>query len=239
MNDKLDPYGINVYSITITNVHLPDEFRMQMEEATTFDSKNIRAAAEQKYKLLVIEDNEKRNKEEQRLIEEKQQAVSVNEQRMAQEMKVTQLFDAGTRAMVADIEQKMRADVLEIKTNSELQVSQLDKAKEVALAELEAEAVAESRRIMAEMEAFVMTQRADAKAKVSALDAQSLALQAQAEAEAASKLRAKRDYLAKMAGLRVLKNMANNTDCTIMGTNKDNPTAQLLGSKNTAVALGL
>lgn len=73
MNEKLGNYGINIYSITITNVLLPPQFRAQMEEATTFESKNIRAAAEQKYKLLVINDNEKQRQSIQRMQEELQE----------------------------------------------------------------------------------------------------------------------------------------------------------------------
>lgn len=239
MNERLKAYGVVVYSITITNVHLPQQFRAQMEEATTFESKNIRAAAEQKFSVLVIEDQEKRNQATQLLLEEKQEAVSKNEQRMANELKVTQLYQAGTQALVADIEQKMKADVLELRTNSELKVSQLQKAKEVELATLEAEGVAEARRVTAEMNAFVMNQRANAKSKVAENDATSLQLQSEAEAVAAPKLKAKRDFVAQMAQLRVVKNMASNSDLVVSGNSKDNVVAQLMANQNSGAVLGL
>jgi len=239
MNEKLNEYGVQVYSITITNVHLPDQFRKQMEDATTFDSKNKKAFAEQKYNLMVIEDNEKRSEATQRMNEAKKEAMAENEQKMANETRQTALYEAETRAIIADIDEKLNADTLNLRTQSELSVAQLAKAKELITAQLDAEAVAESRTILSEMEAFVNKSKAEAKAAVAKNNALTLAHQAQAENVAASKLRQRRDFEAKMAHLRVLKNLSSNNKLVLSGTNKDSVVAQLLATQQGAAMVGL
>jgi len=239
MNEKLNEYGVNVYSITITNVHLPDQFRKQMEDATTFDSKNKKAYAEQKYNLMVIEDNEKRSEANQRMNEAKKEAMAENEQKMATEMRQTALYEAETRALIADIDEKLNADSLDIRTSSELRVAQLAKAKELITAQLDAEANAESRTILSEMEAFINKSKAEAKAVVAKNNAATLAAQAVAEQVASTKLRQRRDFEAKMAHLRVLKNLSSNNKLVLSGTNKDSVVAQLLATQQGAAMVGL
>lgn len=239
MNDKFQHYGVKIYSMKITNVVLPGAFRHQMEEATTFESKNIRAAAQQSFELMKINDNERKNQKQQALTEEIQEAISKNEQRIATEMKITNLFEAGTRRIIADIQEKMNADVRSIQAESALKVSQIDKAKEIELANIDAEAHATVLEIRTEMDAFVTQARADAKSKAAENNAQALGLMAAGERSAASNLVAQRDFAAKMSNLRVLKNMALNDNVCISGKNTDSVVAQLMAAKNSALALGV
>lgn len=239
MNDRLGIYGIFIKDVTITNVILPPTFRVQMEEATTFESRNIKLAAEQEYNILCIEDKERRNQAKQRLGEEKAEAVSKNKQRMAEENKVTDLFKAGTSALVADIEEKMDADVREIKVNSELRVAQLTKAKDLELSSIAAEAEAEVATIKSEMTSYVLTHEAEAQVRIAECNASALALIAKAEDIAATKLKAKRDFEAKMAQLRILKNLASNGQVSLSTTNTDSVIAQMVAAKDASISLGL
>jgi len=239
MNEKFEEFGVYVYSITITNVVLPSDFRNQMESATTFESKNRCAAAQQEYNLLVIKDNEKRAQAEQRLSEELKEMESKNQQRLAGEAKLTSLYAAGTDALVADIEEKMNSDIRIISTDSDLAVAKLEKARDLELAQINAETDAERVRLNTEIDAFVHHERANAKEKCASLNAETLKLQAEAEAIASSRLISKRDYEAKMAQLRILKNLALNEQVSVSGTNKDSVMAQIVASQNSAIALGL
>jgi len=171
--------------------------------------------------------------------EAKKEAMSENEQKMATEMRATALYEAETRAIVADIDEKLNADTLDIRTSSELRVAQLAKAKELITAQLDAEAIAESRTILSEMEAFTNKSKAEAKAAVAKNNAQTLQFQAQAEQVASSKLRQRRDFEAKMAHLRVLKNLSSNNKLVLSGTNKDSVIAQLLATQQGAAMVGL
>lgn len=239
MNKRLNTFGVNVYSITITNVVLPNEFRAQMEDATTFDSKNRRAHAEQQFLILVQNDQETREKARQLLREELAEAQAKNEQRIANEMKITNKFEAETEKLIAGILEEQNAQVRHITTAGELEVARLEKAKELELASLGAEANAEVARIKTEMEAYIMTVKANADAEVKALEAEELKIIAEAEGHASSKLAHRRDYQAKMSQLRVLQNLGQNDQVVVSGTNKDSVVAQLVGAKNSSLALGL
>lgn len=239
MNEKLNNYGVEIFSITITQVSLPHEFRNQMEEATTFESKNIRAAAEQKYKLLVISDQEKQQMARQELAEELEQARAENNERVANETKITNVFRAGTEAIMADIHEKENADVLAFTSDSQLTVASLHKEKDIELANIEAGAQAQAVQIRSEMDAFVIRQRAEAKNEAAQANAQALLHHAKAEKVAATALKSRREFEAKMSNLRVLKNMSTNDRCAISGQNKDSVVAQMLAAKNASIALGV
>lgn len=239
MNEKLGPHGVQIYSITITNIVLPIDFRNQMESATTFDSKNRCAAAEQEYNLLVIKDTEKRAQTEQRLKEELMEMQSKNQQRLAQEAKLTALYVAGTEALVADIREKMNSDLRIVRTDSELKVAKLEKERDLELAEINAQTSAEVVRINTEIDAFIAQEKAHASAVIAAAEAETLKLMSDAEAQAATKLVSRRDFEAKMAQLRIIQNIAHNEQISISGTNKDSVVAQIVASKNASIALGL
>jgi len=239
MNAKLNEFGVNIYSITITNVVLPHNFKIQMEDATTFDSKNKKAHAEQQFLILVQNDNEAQEKAKQMLREELAEAQAKNEQRVANEMKITHKFEAETNKLIADITESTNANVRDLNTSSSLEVTRLEKAKELAISTLEAEAMADVSKIRSEMEAFVVSGKAEADMEVQKLKAQELQIIAEAEGIASTKMRSRREFDAKMAQLRVLQNLGSNDQVVISGTNKDSVMAQLVGAKNSALAISL
>lgn len=239
MNKRLADFGIVIMDVTITNVKLPTGFRTQMEEATTFDSRNKNLAAEQRYKLLLIENSERQKQAQQRLHEEQAESSSQNELRMAEEVKKTEFFKAGTRAMIADVMEKTDAAVRAIDSESQLRVTKLQKAKDMELSSLRAEADAEVASIQSEMDSYILTTTAEAHAKVQECESRALAIKAKAEAFAGAKLKAKRDFEAKMAQLRILKNLASNGKVSIASTNTDSVVAQMVAAKDASISLGL
>jgi len=242
INQKLNIYGINVYSITITNVRLPTEFRNQMEEATTFQSKNIEQEYKQKYDLLLIENTEGRNKAMQRMQETKDEEVVKKDQRAASEIKTTEVYKAETNSIIAVIEEKMHAEVRDVKTKCELRVAELDAKKKEELATLAAEAEGEVARIESELEGFIIQRKAQCQKTVAELHAQENLLLAQAEKKIAIKLKSKRDFDAKMSNLLVLHEISKNANCVVSGTapqNRDSTITQLVGAKNAAFSLNL
>lgn len=118
-------------------------------------------------------------------------------------------------------------------------MAKLAKDKEIELANIWAEANAEVTRIRAEMEAFVLQTRANTRHEVASSNADALGFSAEAEQTASTKLASRRDFEAKMNQLRVMKNLALNDRVAIAGKNSDSVVAQLLASKNAALALGI
>jgi len=239
MNSRLKEYGVSVYSITIVNVRLPTQFRTQMESATTYTSKNLKAAAEQKYNLQVIGNNEDRAKAQLTAEQNRKSAHIANEQKMAEEQRMTNKLKADTDVMIAQIKQDLDAAVLKIKSENELAVAKLDKERDIELAEIEAQAAAEARQIKAEAEAYVLRTRAQAEAAVAKNEAEITSLRAEAEAIAAAKLKSKREFDALMSQLHILKNLAENKKMTLTSTDKDNPLGQWLAARGVAATLGL
>lgn len=50
---QLLEYGVEIQSITITNVHLPADISETMEKETTYESLSLKAQRQQQYELLV------------------------------------------------------------------------------------------------------------------------------------------------------------------------------------------
>jgi len=242
MNRKLNEYGVNVYSITITNVRLPAEFRNQMEEATTFQSKNIEQESKQRYDLLVIENTEKRNKDIQQLQELKEEAIVKKDQRAAMEKKTTDIFAAETESLLALIKEEMKSEIRDINTISTLKCAQLNAEKVEELAAIEAEAEAEIKTLEAELEGFITKRQAEMKATVAELEAKKNMILAEAENDMKKKLIAKRDFNEKMSNIMVLNRLADNPGAVVSGTipkDREATIATLLGAKNAAISLGL
>lgn len=239
MNDKLKEYGVEVYSITITNVHLPDGFRKQMEEATTFSSRNLRQVAEQGYNLQVITAGQLQSVARQRMTEIKAAEAASNESKVSAVRKIMANYEAETEAMLSGIVEKARAEQLELETNSQFAVAVIQKEKEFELAQIDASGTATARQIAAEMNAFVLKTNAAAVLEVARNEAEITRLKATAEAVTAPKLVVKRDFEAKMQQLRVLKNLASNRRLALSGTNKDNIVAQMIAAKSGSTTMSL
>jgi len=239
MNEKLKEYGVEVYSITITNVHLPESFRRQMEEATTFTSRNLRQVAEQAYNLQVITATQLQRVAQQRSVEVKAAEMSNNESLVSSVKKIMSTYTAETDALLSAIVEKANAERLELETNAQFTVAIIQKEKELELAQIEAKAGADVRQITAEMNAYVLRTTADAQLVVARNESEILKLKAGAEAVTAPKLIPKRDFEAKMQQLRVLKNLATNRRLALSGTNKDNIVAQMVSAKNSSLTLSV
>lgn len=239
MNAKLRPYGVELFSITVTNVALPDNFRRMMENATSQLSENILQASKQTYDLQVIDDSEKLAQANQALQERKQEAVSANDSLMAQENKTIANITAQTKALVSKIKEQTEAERQQLKSENEFEVAKIEKQTHIDLSDTEAKAQAEARRITSETEAYCESKRAEAALRVAELDAESLDTLANAEQVAAAQLVSLRDLDAKMAHLNLVRNLAKNKRVVLNGTNADNMMAQLLSAKNQARNVGL
>jgi len=239
MNEKFKPFGVEIYSITITNVHLPSQFARQMEDATTFESKNNLQRAEQKFNLQLIEDNEQLNKAQQTMEEMKKSANSSNERLAAQELKTTHVIEAQTQAILAQIREEKNGAVLDISTKGLLEAAQIRKKMEVELAQIEAKSEAEGRRIESESKAYDRQTKARAAALAADLDGQALQVEGAAEAKTGPINIQKRDYEAKMLHLQMLKRLALNKKLVLTGTNANSMIAQLVSSKHSAINVNL
>merc|ERR1719295_339684 len=104
----------------------------------------------QQHQLLVIENDEKEKKEKQLMKEKLEQYEAECKKRLAAEHAKLGLIKAETKKILAEIREQENADVLKIEADSKLQVSTIDREKEVQLSEIRARGQAEGEQLRVE-----------------------------------------------------------------------------------------
>merc|ERR1712217_53644 len=231
--------GVEITDISVTNVHLPQEFADNMQETTVWHNRNEFKTLQQEYDLRKIEVREAEAKEKQKLKEDLDKFKAEKDKEVADVRKKHKLVLAETAKQLAVVRENEAADVLEVKSNAELVVAKLHSQRDVRLSQIRSSGVAESEKIKVETETYVQTKRANAEAECAKNNAQSLALTSSAEKFAAVQLRAKRKYEAKMRSLQSMRSLSGNSSLAIASNSKDNMMAQLLANQQGGAILGV
>merc|ERR1712038_263589 len=189
--------GVEITDISVTNVHLPQEFADNMQETTVWHNRNEFKTLQQEYDLRKIEVREAEAKEKQKLKEDLDEFTAEKDKEVADVRKKHKLVLAETAKQLAVVRENEAADVLEVKSNAELVVAKLHSQRDVRLSQIRSGGSAEAEKIKIETETYVQTKRADAEAQIAINNAKSLTLTSQAERVAAQQLKAKRFYEAK------------------------------------------
>jgi len=239
LNDHFSQFGVEITDISVTNVHLPQEFADNMQETTVWHNRNEFKTLQQEYDLRKIEVREAEAKEKQKLKEDLDKFTAEKDKEVADVRKKYKLVLAETAKQLAVVRENEAADVLEVKSNAELVVAKLHSQRDVRLSQIRSSGVAESEKIKVETETYVQTKRANAEAEIAKNNAQSLALTSSAEKFAAVQLRAKRKYEAKMRSLQSMRSLSGNSSLAIAGNSKDNMMAQLLANQQGGAVLGV
>merc|ERR1719499_2901981 len=224
LNNSFSDYGVEITAMAVTNVHLPHSIADDMAQTTIYHNQDEYHKLNQQHQLLVIENDEKEKKEKQLMKEKLEQYEAECKKRLAAEHARLGLIKAETKKIEAD---------------SKLQVSEIDRQKEVQLAQIRAKGAAEGEQLAVEARAYVLKTLAQADAEVAKLKGEALTVVAQAENAAVKGLASKRLYDEKMRQLNVIQGLSHNTDVSISGLSKDNTVAQLLASGRGAAILGV
>merc|ERR1712176_1218299 len=231
--------GVIITDISITNVHLPDEFATTMQEATVWHNRNEFKTLQQEYDLRKIGVREAEAKEKQKLKEDLEKFTAEKDSDVAELRKKKKMVDAETQKQLAAVREEENADVAEIKSKAELVVAKLNSERDVKLSKIKSTGKAEADKIKIETATYLQTKKAHAEAEIAKNNSQSLGLRAEAEAFSAKQLIAKRKYEAKMRSLQSLRALANNNSLSISGNSKDNILAQLLANQQGGAVLGV
>merc|ERR550525_411169 len=208
LNNSFADYGVEITAMAVTNVHLPLGISDNMQQTTIYDNQIEYNRLHQQHQLLVIENEEKEKKERQAMKEKLEQYEAECKKRLAAE----------------------HAKLGLIKAETKLQVSTIDREKEVRLSEIRARGQAEGEQLRVEARAHVLQTLAAADASVAKLKGEATTVIASAENSAVKGLASKRKFDQKMRQLNVIQGLSQNTDVSISGTSKDNYVAQLLAS---------
>jgi len=240
LNNHFGEYGIEVTEIAVTNVHFNNpDFVQEMAQPAIYRQQDEFNKLEQSFQLKTIKIRESETKEKQ-IKKEDLEKFEAGLQRNVEELtKKLKKIKADTSRELADIRECEKAEILNINSESNLEVSQIKRERDVSIAKIKSGGKAEADAIEVETRVYVEKLKADAAVKIAKNKALALDYQAGAEMDAAKALTQKRDYDQKFKHLRILKGVAENRECAITGNSGDNQVAQLLAGSQAGKVIGL
>merc|ERR1711972_1236590 len=149
------------------------------------------------------------------------------------------LVQAETQKQIAVVNEQARADVLDIKSDAELVDAKINAERDVKLAKIRENGIAQGEQIKGESKTYVATKEAEAQKEIAENQAKCMELNASAEMEAAKQLTAQRKYNKMMRSLQSMRALAVNKDVCVAGNNGDNVVAQLMANVKGGAVLGL
>ncbi len=235
LNDKCNMYGVEILSVTISNIQLPTDLQSQLERIASIQAKIIQNQKTHELLLKSMEDE----------AEKELEAIKKSNERKVQEIKAERKRHEIERRL---IEEKAKGDsrVKEVEAMTKADVA-LKKAKgdEVVLkmvARKEAEALLKKTQLQcqtikndAEQKAIILVKESEAQLKVVEAQAKALIARAEAEATIADDLEEKRKFELEWARLKVLEKLASKGRRFItgeMGESILNQLVPLFGDEN-------
>lgn len=208
LNSKVNPYGVQIMNVKITDVKLPQVLQERLERTTAFKTKMGELEKTFENRVRVLEDEATKKLETIRRSNAREiQKISAERKRYEIERK--------------EIEERANGDarVQEVKAISEAEVALKQAKGEERVAKVKARQDAEAHLkktqmecqkliIEAEQKANVLIKDGEAALKVAKSQAAAMIARAEAEAEGAKLLAEKRRYELEWARLEVLKKIA-------------------------------
>ncbi|OQR85129.1 hypothetical protein THRCLA_23060 [Thraustotheca clavata] len=227
LNKQFNPYGVEISSVSITNVLLPQNFETQMEEKTTYQSAIKEQTMKQQSDMQLLQykeeiDTTKLSKRMRRMEE-----TEAGNRQAAEIQKEIDMIVADTKLLEAQIKQEQNVRCSKIQANSALSIAKITAETEMIQIEIKAACDAEVTKIQAERDALNMKMKADVQRLQALGEARVKEILADAEGAAASKLQPQRDYHLKMQRLEVTSAMAKNKDIVIAGNGSQNMLADV------------
>ena len=235
LNDKCNPYGVEILSVTLSNIQLPTDLQTQLERIASIQA--------------MIQNNQRVHQTTLQSMEEEAEkeleAIKKSNERKVQEIKAERKRHEIERRLIEE-KAKGESRVKEVEAMTKADVA-LKKAKgdEVVLkmsARKEAEALLKKTQLQcqtikndAEQKAIMLVKESEAQLKVVEAQAKALISRAEAEATAADDLEEKRKFELEWARLKVLEKLASKGRRFItgeMGESILNQLVPLFGDEN-------
>ena len=228
LNNQFNKYGVQITDVAITNVRLPRDIAMQMQEKTTYASVIAEQKMKQQNDLQMlgfreeIETAQQKKKEEQ--LAEEAEGIRVCAEK-TQELYTVQ---AETKKMVAEMKELENAAVREIRSKDELEIEKIKTATELIKQSIGAQGNAEVAKVNAERTAYIQEKDAEIYATQAEYAAKSKQAVAEAEGKAATQLRAQRQFEISKKQLALYDELSKNDNVVISGKSSENLLANML-----------
>merc|ERR1719410_928998 len=136
LNNYFNQYGVQITSIAVTNVHLPQEFAHNMQEELLWGTRDEFNKLDQQFQLQKIQIKELEMKSKQKLKEDLDNFMAEKDALVADMRKKSCNVDAQTSKLVAEVTEQQKADVMNIEANARLVVAQINSKRDVILAKI-------------------------------------------------------------------------------------------------------
>lgn len=228
LNTQFNNYGVEITSVAITNVTLPDSFQDQMQSRTT----HLSAIKEQNMKqmsdmqLLQYKEEIDTTKLKRRMILLEEE--STGKAKCAEIQKEIDLISADTTLVQEQIAQEMRVKVNNIKVAADLKISEIRAETESIENEIAAHSNADIAVLEAEKQALQVQLQATIDEIQAEANAKAAEIVARAEGIAAKKLDKVRAHELKMQSLEKLAALSRNDKIVISGDTSNSLLSEML-----------
>eukprot|EP00928_Gymnodinium_smaydae_P072151 TRINITY_DN55565_c0_g1_i1.p1 TRINITY_DN55565_c0_g1~~TRINITY_DN55565_c0_g1_i1.p1 ORF type:complete len:420 (-),score=114.88 TRINITY_DN55565_c0_g1_i1:186-1445(-) len=221
LNAKFEACGVNFSSCQITSVYLPRSLDDCLENTTAMKKAMEKSTREQALEMKSIE---QKSEIDIRLLERQLEEAKVKEggkKTQAELRHKSALVKAHETRGVAEIEATEKAQVDQMKLNSQLQRTATELNKQRVERMSKVEAAVEARRAKADNEYFKVLTEAEAEKTQLLGEAESLKLDAEAEANTSAHLVHKRKFELEMAEKDAILQLAQKADFNLIGAPAD------------------
>eukprot|EP00588_Corethron_pennatum_P027460 CAMPEP_0194315118 /NCGR_PEP_ID=MMETSP0171-20130528/11929_1 /TAXON_ID=218684 /ORGANISM="Corethron pennatum, Strain L29A3" /LENGTH=323 /DNA_ID=CAMNT_0039070799 /DNA_START=479 /DNA_END=1450 /DNA_ORIENTATION=- len=219
LNNKVQPYGVQIMNVKITDVKLPKELQERLERTTAFKTKMEEQEKSHENRMRVLDD---------KAIEELETIQKTNARKIQEIVAEKQRYVIERREMEEKAKGYGRVQEVEAKTHVEVSLKKANGDDFVNKVKGQQDAEALLKRtdiecqkliIESEQKAHVLVKESEAGLKVAEFNANSMIASAEVEAGAAGSLAEKRRYELEWDRLEVLRNIAKTGRKFIAGEN--------------------
>jgi regulator of protease activity HflC (stomatin/prohibitin superfamily) len=225
MNGIFESKGVEIRSVIITNVLLDDEIADQLEEKTTYTSKNTLERKQQCFELRVINDDQEYSQKKEKMALDREAENEKFRKIKAEIEKELDKINADTEKLIAETKEQANAHVSKVIAQGELDAQEVEAETKMIRANILAEGKAKYAYVVSASEAYQINRKARIDTFVSQKESE--AKRGGGGGTVAQNLTNRRAFEVQMAKLAVLKNLSMNDCMSILGENKDNLVAQM------------
>uniref|UniRef100_K3X8U3 Band 7 domain-containing protein n=1 Tax=Globisporangium ultimum (strain ATCC 200006 / CBS 805.95 / DAOM BR144) TaxID=431595 RepID=K3X8U3_GLOUD len=228
LNKQFNTYGVQITSVAITNVKLPEQFQEQMQSRTTHLSaikeQNMKQMSDMQLLQYKEEIDTTKLARKMMLMEEE----STGKAKCAEIQKEIDLVVADTKLVEEQINQEMKVKCNKIAADTTLTIERIHADTQKISAEITSRCDAEIELLNAQKQACTMELEAETQEIHMAGEAKAMEIIARAEGVASKKLDKYRAHLVEMQRLDLLKSLAKNQKAVVTGNASNSLLAEML-----------
>jgi len=210
LNSKVEPFGVQILNVKVTNVKLPRELQQRLEHTTAFKTKMEEQEKSHENQIHALKDNAELELETIRKANTRKIQEIIAERNVFETQKREMEEEARGEGRVREVEAKTKAGVSLTHAKGTYLVNKVKGQQHVEEILKTADIGAQRITVEADKKAYVSIRESETGLQVAEYQAGAMVVSAEAEAEAAEALAEKRRYDLEWSRLEVQKKIAKN-----------------------------